>query len=438
MASDRSTQLPPLVVAIEMGYGHLRAAWPLADAFGTEVLEIDRPPLASPAEQIAWKRSRQLYETFTRISQAPGMGKPLRRWLDDATEIPPLFPSRDLSSPAVPSRLLDQLTVRIGLGRGLAETMRSSGRALLTTFFAPALCADRLGCSPVFCVVTDSDINRVWAPLRPAESRITYFAPSDRVVRRLRAYGVPEDRVIMTGFPLPGELLGGPDLPVLKANLAQRLVRLDPERTFARRAGPAIERALGPLPEQFRGRPPLVTFAVGGAGAQTELVRKFLPGLRDSIRSRRLRLALVAGVRSEVARRFHAWISELELDDVRGDGIRILYEPDPPKYFRAFNALLAETDVLWSKPSEIAFFGALGIPLVISRPVGRHERYNRRWAIEYGAGLRQRKTRHAGEWLLEWLADGALAASAWAGFTSLPKDGLYRIVDHVRNASTSS
>ncbi|HQP37859.1 MAG TPA: hypothetical protein PLI95_21905, partial [Polyangiaceae bacterium] len=122
MASDRSTQLPPLVVAIEMGYGHLRAAWPLADAFGTEVLEIDRPPLASPAEQIAWKRSRQLYETFTRISQAPGMGKPLRRWLDDATEIPPLFPSRDLSSPAVPSRLLDQLTVRIGLGRGLAET----------------------------------------------------------------------------------------------------------------------------------------------------------------------------------------------------------------------------------------------------------------------------------------------------------------------------
>ena len=32
----------PLVVAIEMGYGHLRAAWPLADALATEVLEADQ------------------------------------------------------------------------------------------------------------------------------------------------------------------------------------------------------------------------------------------------------------------------------------------------------------------------------------------------------------------------------------------------------------
>lgn len=433
-----TSQLPPLVVAIEMGYGHLRPAWALADAFGTDVLEIDRQPLASPAEQLAWNRSRQIYETFTRVSQAPGLGRPLRRWLDDATEIPPLFPSRDLSKPTAASKVLEQLTVRAGLGRGLAETMKSTGRPLLTTFFASAISADLQGASPVFCVVTDSDINRVWAPRDPATCKITYFAPSDRVVRRLRAYGVPAERVMMTGFPLPGELLGGPDLTVAKENLARRLVRLDPDRAFTQRAGASVERALGPQPERERGRPPLVTFAVGGAGAQTELVHKFLPGLRDAIRARRIRLALVAGVRAEVARRFNEWIMDLALEDLRGDGVTVLYEPDIPGYFRAFNKLLAETDVLWSKPSEIAFFGALGIPLVFSRPVGRHERYNRRWAIEFGAGLRQRKPRYAGEWLLEWLSDGTLASTAWAGFTSLPKDGLYRIMEEVKRRTAEA
>ena len=44
---------------------------------------------------------------------------------------------------------------------------------------------------------------------------------------RLRAYGVPDDRILLTGFPLPHGLVGGPELPILRRNLASRLVRLD-------------------------------------------------------------------------------------------------------------------------------------------------------------------------------------------------------------------
>ena len=60
------------------------------------------------------------------------------------------------------------------------------------------------------------------------------------------------------------------------------------------------------------------------------------------------------------------------------------------EYFVRFNALLARTDVLWTKPSEMTFFSGLGLPLMFSWPVGVHEQYNRRWAIESGPGLNER------------------------------------------------
>jgi hypothetical protein len=140
-----------------------------------------------------------------------------------------------------------------------------------------------------------------------------------------------------------------------------------------------------------------------------------------------LRLALVAGVRPSVAAGFERALRQAGVGGLLGDRIEILLERDLARYFRRFNALLARTDVLWTKPSEITFFGALGIPLVLSAPVGRHEWYNRRWARESGAALKQRDARYAFQWLREWLDDGLLAAAAWSGFMRLPKFGLYRI-----------
>jgi catechol 2,3-dioxygenase-like lactoylglutathione lyase family enzyme len=67
-------------------------------------------------------------------------------------------------------------------------------------------------------------------------------------------------------------------------------------------------------------------------------------------------------------------------------------------------------------------------------PVGVHERYNRRWAREGGAALKQRDARFAAEWLGDMIADGTLAAAAWAGFMRLPKFGLERILDAVGRA----
>ncbi len=103
-----------------------------------------------------------------------------------------------------------------------------------------------------------------------------------------------------------------------------------------------------------------------------------------------------------------------------------------PEYFRRFNALLAETDVLWTKPSEMTFFAALGLPLVFAPPVGQHESYNLRWAREAGAGVKQRDPGSMAERLLDWLDDGTLAGAAWSGYMRLPKFGTYRISDLVK------
>jgi hypothetical protein len=411
-----------------MGYGHLRAARALADALGTTVQLADRPPLVGLEEQRLGAASRRLYEMTSRASQLPAVGAPLQALLDAVTAIPPLYPYRDLSAPTLPVHSFHRL-VKKGLGRGLAEAMRASGAPLLTTYFATAIMADHHGGEPVYCVATDVDLNRAWVPLKPETSKIRYLTPSRRALKRLQSYGVPRRQIEFTGFPLPHELLGGMDLPVLKRNLAARLVRLDRKKYFRAQARNEILQFLGPLPQEEEGRPPLATFAVGGAGAQADLARQLLRSLRFLIEEERLRLCLVAGVRGEVAARFRLWLRQEGLEE--GAGVEILHEPDLDRYFTRFHRLLGDTDLLWTKPSELTFFGALGIPLVLAPPVGIHEVYNRRWAIEHGVGLKQREPDQAGYWIREWLSEGVLAAAAWIGFLRLPKFGLYQILEAV-------
>lgn len=431
----------PVIAAVAMGYGHLRAAYAMAGVLGLETVHVDRPPIAPADEQRLWEASRRFYEMTSRFSQVPLLGAPLRVALDAMTRIPHLYPYRDLSDATLECLSLQRL-IKKGLGRGLAAHLKETGQPLLTTFYASAISADYYGCDSVYCVVTDSDIHRIWVPMHPERSRIVYLAPTRRAVQRLRSYGVAREQIEMTGFPLPHELLGGPDLPVLKRNLAARLVRLDPKKVFRSQTRNEIQHFLGGLPADQEGRPPLATFSVGGAGAQATLARALLRSLKPLLQEGRLRLCLVAGVRQEVADKFHTWIDEAGLADQLGPveqaGVSVMVEDSLDTYFPRFNQLLAETDILWTKPSEMTFFAALGIPLVLTTPVGHHEEYNRRWAIENGGGLKQRHPDYAGFWIREWLAEGTLAAAAWFGFLRFPKFGLYQILERVGAPQTAA
>ncbi len=430
MIPEPATPPRPAVVAVEMGYGHLRAALPIAEQLGCEVLHVDRPPIVATEEERLWRRVRGAYEVVSRLSQIPVVGAPLRRLLDWTTSIPRLHPYRDLSAPTSGTLTLERL-IRRNLGQGLVEHLRRTGAPLLTTFYSPAIVADRAGLPRIFCVATDTDLNRVWAPVHPRRTHIQYLVPTRRAARRLHAYGVPQERITFTGFPLPDSLVGGPSLAVLKRNLAGRIVRLDPSGEFRRSVPEELAHFLGSLPREEEGKPAQLTFAVGGAGAQADRAARFLPGFRRALETGRLRLALVAGVRPEVEARFREAIRGAGMEPLLGSGLEVLRADTFAEYYARFNALLARTDVLWTKPSELVFYGALGLPLVLATPVGVHERYNRRWARESGAGLKEREVRFAGEWLADWLADGVLAAAAWSGYMQLPKFGLYRILEAV-------
>jgi len=428
VASEVAAAPRVAVVAIDMGYGHLRPARSLARELKAEILHTDRPPLADAEEQRRWAATRRFYESVSRISGIPWIGPPLRGVLNSITDIPNLYPFRDLSGANFGVRLLAR-SARQGLGRSIVRYLRERDLALLTTFYSPAVLADFHGYDRIFCVVTDSDVNRVWAPIQPKTSKIRYLAPSGRVVRRLQAYGVPQSQIELTGFPLPHSLVGGTEGTALRKNLLKRLARLDPTQAF-RHAFAADLEHLGHLPAT--NEPPHLVFAVGGSGAQAELSASFLPSLRPLLERRRLRLTLVAGVRAEVKARFEDELSRARLADQLGRSVDILHEPVLDDYFDRFDELLANTDILWTKPSELVFYAALGIPLLLAPPVGIHESYNLRWARENGAGFKQRDARVVGDRLLEHLHDGNLAAAAWAGYRRLPSQGLYRIAESVQ------
>lgn len=417
-----------------MGYGHLRAALPLVDAFGTTLLHADGSPLADADEVKTWTRVRRVHELLSRPSQLGALLGDPTRWMDRMTDIPPLHSPFDLTKPNLGVKILHTLAKR-GLGRGMMQYLRDHDAPLVTTFYAPAVIADYARYERNYCVVTDADINRVWAPLHATESKVHYFAPSSRVVRRLQAYGVPRQNITLTGFPLPLELLGTPDLEILRSDVARRLVHLDPQGSFRDIHRADLERVLGPLPADAQGEPLHLAFAVGGAGAQADMAFDFLPSLKQRIDTGRLRVTLIAGTRPDVARTFEVAIAKTGLAGSKG--VNVLLCDSFQSYYKAFNALLRSTDVLWTKPSELSFYAALGLALVLAKPVGSHERFNRRWLREQGVALKQDSPKYVDHWLDEWLNDGTLAAAAWTGYLRLPKHGTFRIVDHVKAAGPS-
>src|SRR5882724_1154201 len=143
-----------VVAAIDMGYGHLRPAAALADHLGTEVLQMDRPPLGGEKDQRFWESTRELYEPLTRLSQLPGVGPPMRAVLNTITAIPEPWPVRDLSGPTQGTRWMLRAAAD-GVGEVLADHLRKTGAPLMTTFFAAAILAELHGADQLHCLITD-------------------------------------------------------------------------------------------------------------------------------------------------------------------------------------------------------------------------------------------------------------------------------------------
>jgi len=418
------------VVSADMGYGHQRAVYPLKDIAEDGIITVGSSGAISKAEQKLWKRLLNAYEFFSRAKGIPVLGPPFFSMLDSLMRIPSFYPMRNLSNTTFQVNFLESL-IEKGLCKGMLEKTESKNFPVVTSFYASAIAADKKGFNKVFCIICDADINRAWVAKNPWESKIEYFAPCGKAAQRLKAYGVPDERIHLTGFPLPIELLGDENLSVLKKDLAQRLFYLDPKKKFWARHGRNVEYFLGKENCDFKNdRKLTITYAVGGAGAQKEIGGKIANSLKEKIRSGETRLFLVAGIRKEVHEYFQVIKKDIDPD---GKNIKIIFANTLHDYFVIFNKALHETDILWTKPSELSFYCALGIPIIMSPIIGSQEKFNRKWLREIQAAMKQEKPDYTDQWLYDLLNRGTLAESAWDGFLKARKLGTFKIHQVLEN-----
>ena len=418
------------IVSADMGYGHQRAVYPLKNIAEERLITVGSSEAISKSEQKLWKRLLNAYEFFSRAKGIPVIGPPFFSMLDSLMRIPSFYPMRNLSNTTFQVNLLESL-IEKGLCKGMLEKTATKNLPVVTSFYASAIASDKKGFNKVFCIICDADINRVWVAKDPWESKIEYFAPCGKAAQRLKAYGVPEERIHLTGFPLPIELLGDEKLSVLKKDLAQRLFYLDPKGKFWARHGRNVEYFLGKENCVFKNdRKLTITYAVGGAGAQTEIGKEVAKSLKEKIKAGEITLNLVAGIRKEVNDFFLAVKKDIDPD---GENIKIIYAESLHEYFDKFNKTLHNTDILWTKPSELSFYCALGIPIIMSPIIGSQEKFNRKWLREIQAAMKQEKPDYTDQWLYDLLSRGTLAESAWDGFLKARKLGTFKIHQVLEN-----
>ena len=415
------------VISVNMGYGHQRTAYPLKKlAFKGKIIHANSYQGILKRDRMLWEQSRKFYEFISNFKRVPLIGEFSFSVYNQFQKILSFYPKRDLSKPNFSLKRFYSLFKK-GWGKDLIEKLKKESIPLISTFFIPAFMAEFFNYpGEIFCVVCDADIARPWAPLKPFSSKIKYFAPTERVVERLKLYGVKKENIFLTGYPLPLENIGSENLEILKHDLAERLLILDPQRKYFQRYQSLIKRYLGKLPKK-PGRPLTIMFAIGGAGAQKEIGFKILKSLREKIRTKKVKIILVAGIRKWIKDYFLKHIKDLDLEGVFGDNIEIIFNKNIEGYFKDFNLALRKTDILWTKPSELSFYTALGLPIIIAPSIGSQEDFNREWLLRLGSAILERNPNYTDEWLFDLLKSGWFAEAAMQGFIEGEKRGVFNI-----------
>ncbi len=149
------------------------------------------------------------------------------------------------------------------------------------------------------------------------------------------------------------------------------------------------------------GRPVRVLLSVGGAGAQQDLYARIIRHLMPAVIAGRVCLWINAGDHREVAEKLRSFVPELSSAVEHGadwkettdyacaalgadcTGVHLWYSPDIFQAVYTTNLLMRATDLLVTKPSELAFYP---VPKLMVRRVGGHEAWGAVRAAEIGDG----------------------------------------------------
>ncbi len=399
-----NTQNGVQLVTAEMDLGHIRAIKPIETVTKAETVVLGTTKNATARTKFIWRFSLAVYEFLSRVSQVPIIGSILFSPLNRLLQIKPLG---DVSKKVLPSFQVSLLESAIKLGVG--NEISSNGFLecnVYTSFYLPVSYFAMKGFrNKIFCQICDVDLNRVWVPRNPRNPNIHYIATTRKSVYRLESYGVGSENIHLFGFPLPHELVGGVGQEIAISNYA--------ERTHFLTNG------------YIEGNRPLnVVFPLGGAGAMVRILEKVAESLLSEINNGIVKLTVIPGPHSVRDKRLEYFKKNYF---EKTEGFQVVLSHNINDYFHKFNGLLKDAHVLFTKPSELTFYSSLGIPIIMTEPLGSQEQANREWLLANNIGVDMFNPSKSDIWLMNLLHSGTLARLAKNGWICGKRLALYEI-----------
>ena len=392
------------LLSATMGLGHDRTIRPLLKgAMDDQVVSIGGSEHSSPVERAFLGTTTRIYNFVSRNEDRSRIGHAMFQLFDRAQRFPDFEPGVDLSRPTSSNRKVDRL-LAAGFGRKPFQEIVRRPAPILSSFYLATQEALRYTELPVYGLICDVEFNRVWLPTNPKHPRQVHLVPTQRTADRMVATGAIPGNIHVTGYPLPVENTG-PDGTTLREDYAARNKRLQ------------------------RGRADCVTlmFCIGGAGAQLGTAFTLLDSLAPGIREGKYRFIVSCGTNSAVRDAVRSAYGRLGL---REPQVSIVHGADKGAYFAGFNAALRHTDLLVTKPSELVFYCGLGLPLLLTSPLGFQEVKNSDWLLGVGAG-EYLDRKDFPRYLEEGIASGRFVERAGKGLATGNAGAVDRILEIV-------
>ncbi|HSI50233.1 MAG TPA: glycosyltransferase [Ideonella sp.] len=327
-----------LILSVSAGNGHVRAAQALAAAAGALQPACQATHVDAMAHVAAGFRKVYTDWYIQLVNRAPELWSYLHQKTDETPH-------------SATSQRLRRAIERVSAGDLLREVRKVRPRAIVCTHFLPAELLmreqqkGRLD-APIWLQVTDYDLHNMW--LVPGMAG--YLAATEEVAFRMRARGLPADRVHVTGIPvMPG--FSQPQAPELarEPNVTRLGLGLDPARRVILMASGGA--GVGDLPSMVE-----QVLALQGPGCDFQVIA-------------------VAG-RNEAA---HTALQALA-QRMPGRLVAIGFTQEMER-------LMAAADLVVTKPGGLTISEclALGRPMLLVSPIPGQEEHNAGFLLEEGA-----------------------------------------------------
>jgi processive 1,2-diacylglycerol beta-glucosyltransferase len=324
-----------LILSVSAGNGHVRAA---------QALAATAQSLAPPCTAV---------HTDAMAHVAGGFRKVYTDWYIQLVNRAPelwsyLHQRTDTTPHHAPSQRLRRGIERLSTGALVREIRREKPDAVICTHFLPAelLMRERNRGRidyPVWLQITDYDLHNMW--LIPGMAG--YLAATQEVAFRLRARGIPADRIHVTGIPVM-PAFSEPDVPALARNTCAAELGLDPSR-------------------------PVLLMASGGAGVGDlpSMVERVLGLGGDG----NFQVIAVAGRNVEAHGKLQALAARHP-----GRVVAVGFTNEMHK-------MMAAADLVVTKPGGLTVSEclALGKPMLLISPIPGQEEHNAGFLMEEGA-----------------------------------------------------